>query len=95
MQMGFIIRNSNRIGQLTSHRELILLESGGILIGNPGMREIKFVNCESGLEITFDRFVVLSRNFRFNDCTHTGEFGCRVLEAVKTGKSKALPDTAT
>jgi len=86
MQTGPISLSVNRGRHVTSHRELIILDNGGILIDNPGMREVGIAGSESGLEITFDRIVELSRSCRFKDCTHTTEVGCSVLEAVETGE---------
>lgn len=67
----------------TSHRELILLEQGGMIIDNPGMREVGIANNEEGLEITFDRIIELADDCRFADCTHIHEEGCAVKEAVE------------
>jgi ribosome biogenesis GTPase / thiamine phosphate phosphatase len=86
MQTGSISQSINRGRHVTSHRELIILDNGGILIDNPGMREVGITDTESGLEITFDRILELSGNCRFKDCTHTGEKGCSVLEAVENGE---------
>lgn len=47
---------------ITSHRELIILENGGILIDNPGMREVGIADTTSGLEITFNAIIELSQN---------------------------------
>ncbi|MBW1765306.1 MAG: ribosome small subunit-dependent GTPase A, partial [Deltaproteobacteria bacterium] len=70
----------------TSHRELIVLENGGIVIDNPGMREIGIADTENGVESTFDEIVQYSSQCRFSDCTHTQEADCAVLEAVREGK---------
>lgn len=71
---------------VTSHRELIVLENGGILVDNPGMREVGIVDTANGLEKTFDIIFNLSQNCKFKDCTHTNEKGCSVLEAVEKGQ---------
>ena len=81
-----ISQSSNKGRHVTSHRELTLLENGGILIDNPGMREVGIADSTSGLEITFDRIVGLSQNCKFKDCTHTTEIGCSVLEAIEKGE---------
>jgi len=85
MKTDSISRSTNKGQHVTSHRELIILESGGMLIDNPGMREVGIADPTSGLEITFDRIVSLSKNCKFNDCTHTSEVGCSVLKAVENG----------
>ena len=60
-----------------------MLENGGMMIDNPGMREVGIADSSGGLEMTFDRIDGLSKNCRFKDCTHTVEAGCAVLEAVE------------
>ncbi len=69
----------------TSHRELMVLESGGILIDNPGMREVGIADTTGGLETTFDTIFNISADCRFTDCTHTHEKDCAVLAAVEKG----------
>lgn len=86
MRTDAISLSTNKGKHVTSHRELIILENGGILIDNPGMREVGIADTASGLETTFDRIGRLSGNCRFKDCTHTNEKGCSVLEAVEKGE---------
>ena len=85
MKTKTISQSTNKGRHITSHRELIVLESGGILIDNPGMREVGIADTADGLETTFNRIVNLSRNCKFKDCTHTNEIGCSVLEALEKG----------
>lgn len=86
MRTDTISRNTNKGRHVTSHRQLILLENGGILIDNPGMREVGIADSASGLEITFDLLNRLSQDCKFKNCTHTNEVGCAVLEAIKKGE---------
>ena len=86
MRTDAISQITNKGKHVTSHRELIILENGGILIDNPGMREVGIADTAGGLETTFDMIVRLSNNCRFKDCTHTIMKGCSVLEAVKKGE---------
>jgi ribosome biogenesis GTPase len=86
MRTDTISLSTNKGKHVTSHRELIVLENGGILVDNPGMREVGIADSASGLEITFDMIVSLSQNCKFKDCTHTNEIGCSVLEAVEKGE---------
>jgi ribosome biogenesis GTPase len=69
----------------TTHRELLVLENGGILIDTPGMREVGMIESSSGLELTFSQIKELSSGCKFTNCTHTDEPGCKVLEAVDEG----------
>jgi ribosome biogenesis GTPase len=86
MRTDSISDSTNKGRHVTSHREMIVLENGGILIDNPGMREVGIADSSNGLEITFDMIFSLSKNCRFKDCTHTSEVGCSVLEAVENGE---------
>jgi len=86
MRTDTISQSINRGKHITSHRELIILENGGILVDNPGMREVGIADTTDGLELTFDLIVKLSRNCKFKDCTHTNEIGCSVIEAVEKGE---------
>jgi ribosome biogenesis GTPase / thiamine phosphate phosphatase len=81
-----ISQSTNKGRHVTSHRELFILENGGIIVDNPGMREVGIADSTSGLEITFDLIISLSQKCKFKDCTHTTEIGCSVLEAVEKGE---------
>lgn len=85
LKTGAISSSVNKGRHITSHRELIILESGGILVDNPGMREVGITDDENGLEITFDQILSISKECKFSDCTHTTEIGCAVCEAVENG----------
>jgi len=86
MKTGTVSQSTNKGRHITSHRELIILENGGILIDNPGMREVGIADTTAGLETTFDKIVSLSQDCKFKDCTHTTETGCSVIEAVDKGE---------
>lgn len=86
MRTDAISQSTNRGRHVTSHRELIVLENGGILIDNPGMREVGIADSTGGLEMTFDMIHELSASCRFKDCTHTTEIGCAVLKAIEKGE---------
>ena len=86
MRTDAISKSTNKGRHVTSHRELIVLENGGMLVDNPGMREVGIVDTADGLETTFDMIFSLSQNCKFKDCTHTNETGCSVLEAVEKGE---------
>jgi ribosome biogenesis GTPase len=86
MKTNTISTSSNKGRHITSHRELLVLENGGILIDNPGMREVGIADSTDGLEITFDTLIELSENCKFKDCTHTTEIECAVIAAVDSGE---------
>jgi len=86
MKTKSISSSANRGRHVTTHRELLVLENGGILIDNPGMREIGITDSTDGLETTFETIVELSQECKFNDCTHTSEKGCAVISSLKSGE---------
>ena len=86
MRTEAISSSTSKGRHITSHRELILLDSGGIIIDNPGMREVGIADATKGLETTFEEIVSLSHQCRFQDCTHNHESGCAILEAVENGE---------
>jgi len=86
MRTDSLSQSTNKGKHVTSHRELFILENGGILVDNPGMREVGITDTEGGLETTFDMIVTLSKLCKFKDCTHTTESGCNVIEAVEKGE---------
>lgn len=67
----------------TTHRQLLLLPNGGIVIDTPGMRELQL----SGEDVsrTFKDIEDLARSCKFRDCSHKLEPGCVIREAVKNG----------
>lgn len=69
----------------TTHRELILLPGGGMLIDTPGMRELQLWEADSGLEQSFSDIDELSNACKFRDCTHSNEPGCAVWQAISDG----------
>lgn len=85
MKTGEISTSVNKGKHVTTHRELILLEDGAILIDNPGMREVGIADTSSGLEITFDKIMEYADSCKYKNCTHLHEQGCAVLQAVEDG----------
>lgn len=86
MKTNTISPSTHKGRHVTSHRELFVLESGGIIIDNPGMREVGIADSEQGLTMTFDNIAELAKNCKFKNCTHINESGCAVIKAVEDGK---------
>jgi len=80
-----IRKNDGRGRHTTSHRELILLPGGGILLDTPGMRELGLWDSDEGLAATFDDIDQLATRCRFSNCGHSNEPGCAVREAIDRG----------
>ena len=70
----------------TTHRELILLPGGGMVMDTPGMREIQMWGNETDLQDSFDDIESLALQCRFNDCLHDTEPGCAIRESIKNGE---------
>lgn len=81
-----IRKDDSRGRHTTTNREMFLLESGGILIDTPGMREIKLWDGNTGFNSTFSDIEEIAAACRFNDCQHKSEPGCAVKKAIKQGK---------
>ena len=74
---------SDRGKHVTTHRELHVLKNGGIMIDNPGMREVGIADAGSGIELTFDTIYELAQACKYKNCTHTNEPGCAVLAGLE------------
>ena len=84
MATGEVRARAGRGRHVTTHRQLVLLPGGGLLLDTPGMRELELVD-EEGLDAVFDDVAVLVSQCRFRDCSHGIEPGCAVREAVQAG----------
>jgi ribosome biogenesis GTPase len=67
-------------------REIISLPHGGALLDTPGMRELALTDAGAGISAAFSDITELAEGCRFRDCTHSGEPGCAVQEAVDNGE---------
>jgi len=85
MKTGGVSDWSGKGRHVTTHRELVVLENGALLVDNPGMREVGIVDEGGGLEQAYDIISALSNDCRFGDCSHSGEEGCAVVCAVEEG----------
>jgi ribosome biogenesis GTPase len=85
MNTGAVSEHTKKGRHVTSRREMVILEKGGILIDNPGMREIGLTDNGDGLVTVFDQIEELSRECRYSDCRHQHENGCAVTAALENG----------
>jgi len=70
----------------TTRRELVLLPGGGLVVDNPGMREVHLWLADEGLEDAFEDIAELAKDCRFTDCRHDAEPGCAVRAALADGR---------
>ncbi|MFZ5981907.1 MAG: ribosome small subunit-dependent GTPase A [Candidatus Zixiibacteriota bacterium] len=85
MKTSAVSEYDQRGRHTTTHRELILLPGGGIVIDTPGMRELQLWTDDEGLSRTFPDVEALVEKCRFRDCTHGSEPGCAVKKALADG----------
>ena len=82
------VREDDQRGRhTTTHRELILLASGGVILDTPGIRELQLWDAD--LEQTFGDVEEIARRCRFSDCNHDREPGCAIRDALSDG---SLPE---
>jgi ribosome biogenesis GTPase len=70
----------------TSQRELIILPNGGLIIDNPGMREVQLWSDEENLSDVFTDIETIARDCRFRNCQHKTEPGCAVKLSLEKGE---------
>lgn len=83
------LRADGRGRHTTTHRELVLLPNGGLLLDTPGMRELQLWAGEESLDGTFEDVSALTVDCRFNDCAHESEPGCAIQAALADGSLPA------
>jgi ribosome small subunit-dependent GTPase A len=81
------IRADGRGRHTTTHRELVQLPDGALLIDTPGMREMGVWDAQSGIDTVFGDVASISLRCRFSDCAHEREPGCAVRSAAVTDPS--------
>lgn len=69
----------------TTHRELIMLPDGAMVIDTPGMREMQLFAGAADTGSAFSDVEALAMSCKFRDCTHTSEPGCAVKNAIESG----------
>lgn len=82
MKTDRISAHTQKGKHVSTHREMLILQNGGLLIDTPGMRAVGIADTSSGLETTFDQITDLALHCRFKNCTHSKETDCAVLNAL-------------
>lgn len=85
LRVSEVRKGDGRGRHTTTHRELILLPRGGLIIDSPGMRELQLWEAEDGLTGAFDDIERLAGQCRFSNCGHHHEPGCAVIRAQEEG----------
>lgn len=89
MNVNGIREDDDRGRHTTTHRQLVMLKSGVMIIDTPGMRELGMWDVTEGLGETFSDVESFLGRCKFNDCTHTSEPGCAVKAAIESGELSA------
>jgi ribosome biogenesis GTPase len=84
-----VLEADQRGRHTTTHRELVVLPGGALLLDTPGLREIQLWADETGLQAAFEDVQDLAAGCRFTDCRHGAEPGCAVTGAVGAGRLDA------
>lgn len=79
------VADDGRGRHTTTHRELVPLANGALLLDTPGMRELGLWDADAGLDLAFADIATLAAGCRYRDCRHQAEPGCAVLDAVVRG----------
>ena len=86
MDVNGIREDDSKGRHTTTHRQMIFLENGAMVIDVPGMRELALLDAEEGLQQTFKTVADFEGQCRFSDCTHENEPGCAVRAAIERGE---------
>jgi ribosome biogenesis GTPase / thiamine phosphate phosphatase len=85
LKTGAVREDDHRGRHTTTHRELVVLPKGGVLVDSPGLRELQLWSDEEGLATSFNDIQALAERCRFRDCGHQREPGCAVQAALRDG----------
>ncbi len=80
-----VIHRSGEGRHVTSHRQLVQLPEGGMIIDTPGLREAQLWEGEEALGNIFEDIELLALRCRFSDCAHVTEPGCAIKAALADG----------
>jgi ribosome biogenesis GTPase len=86
MKVNDIREDDSKGRHTTTHRQLVMLKNGTMIIDTPGMRELGMWDASDGLNKTFDDIEDIAVRCKFRDCTHSFEPGCAVRESLENGE---------
>lgn len=85
MKVNELRNNIEKGRHTTTHKQMIILPGGGLIIDTPGIRELQLWDAEDGISQTFNDIEEIAKHCKFGDCTHKNEPDCAVQKAVKNG----------
>ncbi len=88
---GAVRLDDERGRHTTTRRELFMLASGtpaagALIVDTPGLREIQLWAEDEAIDEAFPEIEAIAMNCRFRDCSHDGEPGCALREALDDGR---------
>ncbi len=86
MEVNDIREDDSKGRHTTTHRQLIMLKNGAMIIDTPGMRELGMWDVSEGIGEAFLDVEKFLGKCRFRDCNHKKEPGCAIKEAIKSGE---------
>lgn len=86
MDVNGIREDDSKGRHTTTHRQIIALDNGAMIMDTPGMRELGLIDAAQGVSETFSGLELLPRQCRFSNCTHTHEPQCAVRAAIERGE---------
>ena len=86
MAVGGIREDDSRGRHTTTHRQLLMLRNGVMIIDTPGMRELGMWDVSEGLGEAFTDVESYLGKCRFRDCKHDREPGCAIKAAIEQGE---------
>jgi ribosome biogenesis GTPase len=85
MKVNHIREDDSKGRHTTTHRQLVVLDNGSMIIDTPGMRELGMWDVTEGLNTTFSDIEEYAKNCKFSDCSHQTEGGCAIRTALDLG----------
>ena len=89
LKVQTVREHDDRGRHTTTHRQLVLLPTGGLVLDTPGMRELQLWDSNESLQVVFEDIEALAGNCFFSDCRHQDEPRCAVREALVAGTIEA------
>jgi len=86
LRTGDLTADARRGRHTTTHREMIVLPGGGLIIDTPGLRELQLWEAGDSLGSAFPDIAALAEGCHFADCAHDTEPRCAVRRAVEEGR---------
>lgn len=85
MKVNVLRKNIEKGRHTTTHKQMIILPEGGLIIDTPGIRELQLWDAQDGISQVFSDIEEFAKHCKYSDCNHINEPNCAVQEAIKGG----------